>query len=133
MTALRKLSGVLNPARLARTIWGQFGKDSRVMSPSKSTQANRLRHIVIEAVTPTIDCGRYPAKRIAGESCVVEADIFGDGPAALAAVIKWRRAQDASFVEAPMALIDNDRWRGEFPLGVCPRNSQLTAGFGGAD
>jgi starch synthase (maltosyl-transferring) len=76
----------------------------------------RLRHIVIEAVTPTVDCGRYPVKRLAGESCVVEADIFSDSPVALAAVIKWRRAQDASFLEAPMVLIDNDRWRGEFPL-----------------
>ena len=80
------------------------------------TTNERLRHIVIEAVTPTVDCGRYPVKRLAGESCVVEADIFSDSPVALAAVIKWRRAQDASFLEAPMVLIDNDRWRGEFPL-----------------
>src|ERR1700689_314292 len=117
MPALRKLSeGVLNPARLASMVWRQFGRDSQVMIPPKSTQPKRLGHIVIEAVTPTVDCARYPAKRIAGESCVVEADIFGDGPAALAAVIKWRRAQDASFLEAPMALIENDRWRGEFPL-----------------
>jgi starch synthase (maltosyl-transferring) len=117
MNALRKLSeGVLNPLGLATLLWRQFGKDSRVMSPPKATQSNSLRHIVIEAVTPTIDCARYPVKRISGESCVVEADIFGDGPTALAAVIKWRRAQDVSFAEAPMALIENDRWRGEFPL-----------------
>jgi starch synthase (maltosyl-transferring) len=63
-----------------------------------------------------VDCARYPVKHAAGESCVVEADIFGNGPAALAAVIRWRRAQDESFVEAPMTLFDNDRWRGEFPL-----------------
>jgi len=80
------------------------------------TELNRLRHIVIEAVVPTVDCARYPVKRVAGENCVVEADIFGDGPGALAAVIKWRRSQDVSFAEAPMVLIDNDRWRGEFPL-----------------
>jgi starch synthase (maltosyl-transferring) len=86
------------------------------MNPPKIIQPNRLRHIVIEAITPTVDCARYPVKRIAGESCVVEADIFGDGPAALAAVIKWRSAQDDSFAETPMALFDNDRWRGEFPL-----------------
>ncbi len=117
MTALRKLTeGILNPASLVTMLRRQFGKDSLVMSPPKSTEPNKLRHIVIEAVTPTVDCARYPAKRIAGESCVVAADIFGDGPAALAAVIKWRRAGDASFAEAPMVLIDNDRWRGEFLL-----------------
>jgi starch synthase (maltosyl-transferring) len=87
------------------------------MSPLKSARPNRLGHIIIEAVTPTVDCARYAAKRIAGESCEVEADIFRDGPAALAAVIKWRRAVDDSFAEAPMALVGNDRWRGEFPLG----------------
>lgn len=47
---------------------------------------------------------------------MVEADIFSDGPAALAAVIQWRRSQDESFTEAPMVFLDNDRWRGEFPL-----------------
>jgi starch synthase (maltosyl-transferring) len=97
-------------------IWRQFSQDDRVMNLPKSTQPYRLSHIVIEAVTPTVDCARYPVKHAAGESCVVEADIFGNGPAALAAVIRWRRAQDESFVEAPMTLFDNDRWRGEFPL-----------------
>ncbi len=87
------------------------------MSPRKSTRsAPAFGHIVIEAATPTVDCGRYPVKRIAGETCMVEADIFGDGPAALAAVIKWRRTCDKGFHEAPMIHIDNDRWRGEFPL-----------------
>jgi starch synthase (maltosyl-transferring) len=74
----------------------------------------RLSHIVIEDVTPSVDGGRYPAKRIAGEPCVVEADIFRDGHQVLRAAVKWRRKQDEVFDEAPMAAIDNDRWRGEF-------------------
>ena len=94
----------------------QFRQNTCLMNPLKSLQRNRLGHIVIEAVTPTVDCARYPVKRVVGENCVVEADIFGDGPAALAAVVKWRRSLDESFAEAPMASIDNDRWRGEFPL-----------------
>lgn len=75
-----------------------------------------FKHIVIESITPCVDCGRYPAKRIAGESCVVEADIFRDGPEPLGAAIKWRRQGDAGFNEAPMRLVENDRWRGAFPL-----------------
>ena len=74
----------------------------------------RLSHIVIEDVTPSVDGGRYPANRIAGEPCVVEADIFRDGHQVLRAAVKWRRKQDEVFDEAPMAAIDNDRWRGEF-------------------
>jgi starch synthase (maltosyl-transferring) len=63
---------------------------------------------------PSVDGGRFPAKRIAGEPCVVEADIFRDGHQVLRAAIKWRRKQDEAFDEAPMAVLDNDRWRGEF-------------------
>ena len=83
--------------------------DSQVILPVR-----RLSHIVIEDVTPSVDCRRYPAKRIAGESCVVEADIFRDGHQVLRAAVKWRRKQDEVFDEAPMLLFDNDRWRGEF-------------------
>jgi starch synthase (maltosyl-transferring) len=74
----------------------------------------RLSHIVIEDVTPSVDGGRYPAKRIVGEPCVVEADIFRDGHQVLRAAVKWRRKRDEVFDEAPMVALDNDRWRGEF-------------------
>src|SRR6266851_6236587 len=83
--------------------------DSQLILPER-----RLSHIVIEDVTPSVDCGRYPAKRIAGEACVVEADIFRDGHQVLRAAVKWRRKQDEVFEEAPMLPFDNDRWRGEF-------------------
>src|SRR5271168_1895684 len=78
------------------------------------SSGRRLSHIVIEDVTPSVDGGRYPAKRIAGEPCVVEADIFRDGPQVLRAAVKWRRKRDEVFDEAPMLALDNDRWRGEF-------------------
>jgi starch synthase (maltosyl-transferring) len=87
----------------------QTRTDSRIVSP-----ARRLSHIIVEDVMPSVDGGRYPAKRIAGEPCVVEADIFRDGHQVLRAAIKWRRKQDEAFDEAPMAAVDNDRWRGEF-------------------
>ncbi len=73
-----------------------------------------LSHIVIEGITPMVDCGRYPAKAIAGEPCVVEADIFRDGHQLLRAAVKWRRKDEESFSEAPMAQLENDRWRGRF-------------------
>src|SRR5260370_22256597 len=75
-----------------------------------------LEHIIIEAVTPSVDGGRYPAKRNTGEPCVVEADIFRDGHELISAVVKWRRKQDEWFLESSMAAFDNERWGGEFPL-----------------
>jgi len=86
-----------------------------------STTKTGLPHIVIESVTPSVDCGRYPVKRVAGDACTIEADIFRDGPAAIAANIKWRFIADTNFAATPMALVDNDRWRGEFSLSKVGR------------
>jgi starch synthase (maltosyl-transferring) len=74
--------------------------------------------IIIDSVTPTVDCGRYPAKRIVGERCSVEADIFTYGPRAVRAVIKWRRINEEDFSETPMTLVNRglDHWSGEFSL-----------------
>ncbi len=89
----------------------------RAASTRKSVRARpRLERHVIEAISPAVDNGRYPAKRIAGEPCVVEADVFRDGHDVIRAAVKWRRARETSFKEAPMAPIGDDRWRGEFPL-----------------
>jgi starch synthase (maltosyl-transferring) len=45
--------------------------------------------VVIEGVTPEIDAGRFPIKRIIGDETVVEADIFTDGHDALAAALLY--------------------------------------------
>ena len=73
------------------------------------------RHI-IEAISPVVDDGRYPVKRIVGEPCVVEADVFRDGHDVIRAAVKWRRERENRFNEAPMTPIGDDRWRGAFPL-----------------
>lgn len=70
--------------------------------------------IVVEAVTPQIDCGRYPVKRVVGDTVQVQADIFRDGHDQLAAVIKYRPQGSRSWLETPMQFVDNDRWGGSF-------------------
>jgi len=72
--------------------------------------------IVIEAVWPQIDCGRFPVKRVVGDTVDVYADIFRDGHDLLAAVVQYRRAGEGSWREAPMHVVDNDRWTGSFLL-----------------
>ncbi|HVN29736.1 MAG TPA: maltotransferase domain-containing protein, partial [Candidatus Binataceae bacterium] len=71
-------------------------------------------HVIIEDVTPSVDGGRYPVKRVVGEPCIVEADIFREGHQLLRASVRWRRKDDESFFEAPMESLGNDRWRGQF-------------------
>ena len=74
------------------------------------------RRIVIESVTPQIDCGAFPIKRIVGDSVTVEADIFADGHDVLKAVLHYRHEDWKDWEELPLSGPDNDRWRGSFPL-----------------
>lgn len=79
------------------------------------------QRVVIEGVSPEIDAGRFPIKRVTGDSVVVEADIFADGHDLLSAVLRSRHRDEADWCETPMAALVNDRWRGEFrvqSLGV---------------
>ncbi len=75
-----------------------------------------VEHIIIERVTPCLDCGQWPIKRIVGDRLAVEADIFRDGHQVLRAVLKWRRKRDQNFMEAPMTELGNDHWLGDFVL-----------------
>ena len=83
-------------------------------------QTGRKR-VVIEGVDPEIDGGRFAAKRIAGDLMVVDADVFADGHDQIACRLLFKRRADAAWSEAawsdtPMHFLENDRWRGEFPL-----------------
>jgi starch synthase (maltosyl-transferring) len=72
------------------------------------------RRVVIEAVTPEIDGGRFPIKRVCGEQVIVEADAFCDGHDALRCVLRYRQERAAGWNEVPMEPLGNDRWRGVF-------------------
>jgi starch synthase (maltosyl-transferring) len=74
------------------------------------------QRVVIEAISPEIDCGRFPVKRIAGDSVVVEADVFADGHEQIACLLLYRRSSDADWQEAAMSSLGNDRWKGEFAV-----------------
>ncbi len=72
------------------------------------------KRVVIEAVSPEIDGGRFPAKRVVGESVVVEADIFADGHDLLAARLLFCKEGVSEWSEVPMKPLGNDRWQGAF-------------------
>ncbi len=70
------------------------------------------RSIVIEAVEPQVDDGTHPVKRVVGDDLRVTADIFADGHDLLDAALLVRAEDEASWREAPMRLVDNERWSG---------------------
>jgi starch synthase (maltosyl-transferring) len=72
--------------------------------------------IIIEAVTPALDDGRHPVKRIVGDELVVEADIFKDGHDRLAALVRFC-GPDGAWRSTPLRYdYDHDRWSARFAL-----------------
>jgi starch synthase (maltosyl-transferring) len=70
---------------------------------------------VIEAVYPMVDGGRFPAKRIAGETVAVEAHCFTDGHDKIRVVLRWAKLGSAGMEhETDMRAQPNDVWLGEF-------------------
>ena len=73
--------------------------------------------IVVECVSPAVDGGRYPAKRLIGDELRVGADIFKDGHDQLAAQVLYCGPGGSSWRHAPMSyVVDDDRWYGTVRL-----------------
>jgi starch synthase (maltosyl-transferring) len=78
--------------------------------------ADGRRRVVIESLSPQIDCGRFSIKRVVGETVVVEANVFADGHDQVACQLLHWRENDKAVQSSPMMPVGNDRWRGEFPV-----------------
>jgi starch synthase (maltosyl-transferring) len=76
-------------------------------------QFDGRRRVVIEGVSPLVDDGRFPAKRVIGDVVQIEADILADGHDILAAVMLHRHESESQMTETPMVPLVNDRWRAE--------------------
>jgi starch synthase (maltosyl-transferring) len=72
--------------------------------------------VIIERVTPEIDGGDHPVKRVVGDLLEVQADIFTHGHDVVRAVLLFRRKGEEAWREDEMEHFDNDRWRGAFRL-----------------
>jgi len=72
--------------------------------------------VVIQAVDPQIDGGRFSIKRVVGEKVVVQAEIFADGHDLLSSLLLYRKKENADWMEVPMKLLANDRWQGAFAV-----------------
>jgi starch synthase (maltosyl-transferring) len=88
-----------------------------------------LRRVVVENIHPQVDGGRFPIKRVAGETVTVSADIHADGHDILAAVVLYRRAGDPVWLEAPMSAVGNDRWAGVFTAAAIGRYEYTVEGW----
>jgi starch synthase (maltosyl-transferring) len=74
------------------------------------------RRAVIDAVMPAVDGGRFPAKRVVGESIGIEAHCFADGHDRLAVMLEWQGPDDARARQLVMSERGNDVYTGEFTV-----------------
>jgi starch synthase (maltosyl-transferring) len=92
---------------------------ARPLNETRAPVEGRPR-IVIQYPLPSVDLGRYPAKRCVGDAVAVSADIFGDGHDLLRAVVRYRPARPGRWREAELrpvdAHLDGVRWAGEFEV-----------------
>lgn len=101
-----------------------------VKTISEIEEVTGRRRVVIRAVRPQVDCGRFPVKRIVGDRFQVTADIFCDGHDNLYAELLYRKADAIAdwetpdlleesqprWQQTPMTLQVNDLWAGEFQV-----------------
>lgn len=79
-------------------------------------QKDGRQRVVIENIYPMLQEGRFPVKRVAGESVEVYADIFADGHDLISAVLMYRHEKQRKWREVRMEELGNDRWKGRFPV-----------------
>ena len=80
------------------------------------TQGLKLSRIAIEAPSPVVDGGRFPARRTVGFLVTVECDLICDGHDRLAASLKYRGPGETEWTRVPMRHVLNDRWAAALPL-----------------
>ncbi|MGZ5082098.1 MAG: alpha-1,4-glucan--maltose-1-phosphate maltosyltransferase [Usitatibacter sp.] len=69
---------------------------------------------VIENVRPSVDAGRFAAKRVVGEAVTVSADGFSHGHEKVACALHFRGPGEGDWQEIEMEFLGNDRWQGTF-------------------
>jgi len=94
-------------------------RTSKRNATASATEAIAAPRIAIESVTPTVDGGRFVAKRIVGEEIDIGAAIFAEGHDKIAAAVIWRATDETAWREAPMRPVEPaglDLWRARITL-----------------
>jgi starch synthase (maltosyl-transferring) len=58
--------------------------------------------IALERLTPTVDGGAFPVKRVVGETITVEVDVITDGHDIVTAELLWKATDEKSWTRMPL-------------------------------
>ncbi len=83
---------------------------------SQLVRGERCQRVAIEHVQPELDGGRYPIKRVVGDTILVEADLFADGHDVVGGLLRYRHERREYWLEMPLTLLTNDRWQAAFEV-----------------
>lgn len=72
--------------------------------------------IIIENVSPQLDCGANAIKRIVGQKVIVTAAVFSDGHDVIECCVKYKHEEDENWDEVRMIPTFNDEWIAEFKV-----------------
>lgn len=72
--------------------------------------------IIIENVSPQLDCGANPIKRIVNQYVNVTADVFSDGHDVIECCVKYKHENDKNWQEVRMNPSVNDEWYARFKV-----------------
>ncbi|MEO8207495.1 MAG: alpha-1,4-glucan--maltose-1-phosphate maltosyltransferase [Chloroflexota bacterium] len=105
------------------------GAASGAASGAPAYPADGRRRAIIETISPAVDGGRFPAKRVVGDTVVVEADAFADGHDVVLVRLLHRPPGAAAWTEVPMEPLGNDRWRAAFVAETIGRHAYAVAAW----
>jgi starch synthase (maltosyl-transferring) len=94
--------------------------------PDTATAAPRL---VVEELSPRVDGGDYPVRRLVGETVTIEATVFTDGHEQLAVDLLWRAVDEPEWRRVRMAALTTDRWQAEIVLERLGRHEYAVEGW----
>ncbi len=78
----------------------------------------RLPTVVISNLKPRVEGGRYPVKRIVGESLDISADVFKDGHDVLCVILMGKQVGESVWQARRMRHLENDYWAATVDLNT---------------
>ena len=79
-----------------------------------NTKNGGRSRVIVEGASPEVDGGRYPAKRVVGETIDCSCDLISDGHDLVAGALLYRRFGAPSWSETPLVTRGNDRFVASF-------------------
>jgi len=74
------------------------------------------KRVVIDFVSPSVNCGELYIKRVVNETVNVTAHILADGHDVLGASVLYKHEKDKTWSEVRMHLVVNDEWQASFTV-----------------